>query len=318
MYQIIKQIIITTVISSFLITACSAEGSQDPFIATSVAQTVAAQNAAAQATNTEIPSTPSTLVTQTPLQSSANITPLAEIPSPTISANSSNSTTLECAKASLISETIIDGTIYKPGEQFTKVWEIKNVSNCVWDTGYKIVFWSGDILGGAYYYDLPRVVGPGDIVPIALVLTTPTADGTYRSEWKLQTPDSIEFGVGNYDAAFYTEIAVSSEDKPTYGVASVTTTITREPPTGCPANTLYTVTATVSTNGPLEFTYFWKQKDGNDSSPKTFEIEAAGEKTFTRQWQFGRANTQGPKWISFKITDPSYPEQVVNFTFECP
>lgn len=316
MYKIIKYIFATTIISSFLLTACSAEGPQDPFIATSVAQTVAAQNAGAQATNTEIPSTPITLVTQTPLQFSATLTPIAGNASPTVPVN--NVTTSECAKASLVSETIIDGTIYKPGEQFTKVWEIKNTSNCVWDTTYKIVFWSGDLLGGAYYYDLPRVVGPGDIVPIALVLTTPTADGTYRSEWKLQTPDSIEFGVGSYDAAFYTEIAVSSADKPTYGIASVITSITREPKTGCPANTLYTVTATVLTTGPLEFTYFWKQKDGNDSSPKTVELEAAGEQTFTRQWQFGRANTQGPKWISFKITSPDYPDQVVNFTFECP
>ncbi len=315
MYKTKIYILLTTIlISSFLITACGAETPQDPFIMTAVAQTITAQNAG-QVTNTETPIAPETLATKTPLQFSPTITPPAGIASPTLPVNV---TTSECAKASLISETIVDGTIYKPGVQFTKVWQIKNTSNCVWDTNYKIVFWSGELLGGAYYYNLPQVTGPGQTLPIALVLIAPATDGTYRSEWKLQTPDSIEFGVGSYDASFYTEIAVSSADKPKYGVASVATSITREPKTGCPANSLFTVYATVSTNGPVDFTYYWDQSDGNNSSPKTVAMESASTKTFTREWKFGRANTQGPKWISFVITDPAYPEQRVNFAFECP
>lgn len=300
-------------ISSFLVTACGAKTPQDPFIMTAVAQTVAAQNAGQLNTGTS--PAPETLATQTPLQFPPTLTPIAAISSPTLPANV---TTSECAKASLISETIIDGTIYKPGEQFTKVWQIKNMSNCVWDTNYKIIFWSGDLLGGAYYYNLPQVTGPGQTAPIALVLIAPATDGAYRSEWKLQTPDGINFGVGSYDASFYTAITVSSANKPKYGIASVDTSITREPKTSCPANTLFTVSATVSTNGPVEFTYYWDQSDGNKSSPKTFTLDAASTKTFTREWQFGRANTQGPKWISFVITDPAYPEQRVNFSFKCP
>jgi Ig-like domain from next to BRCA1 gene len=315
MYKPTKYTLLTTIlIASFLITACGPETAQDPFIATAVALTVAAQNAE-QVTNTETPAVPEALATQTPLQFPPTLTPSAEVASPTLPANV---TTSECAKASLISETIIDGTIYKPGEQFTKVWQIKNLSNCVWDTNYKIIFWSGDILGGAYYYNLPQVTGPGQTVPIALVLTTPATDGTYRSEWKLQTPDNIGFGVGIYDAPFYTVIAVSSADKPKYGIASIATSITREPKTGCPANTLFTVYAEVSTNGPLEFTYNWDQSDGNNSSSKTVTVEAATTKRFSREWQFGRANTQGPKWISFVITDPAYPTQQVKFAFTCP
>ena len=49
----------------------------------------------------------------------------------------------------MISETIPDGTIYAPGQKFTKTWEIKNTSNCSWNTSYKIVFWDGNTLGGA-------------------------------------------------------------------------------------------------------------------------------------------------------------------------
>lgn len=316
MSKIKKHILINTIaIASILITACSAESTQDPFISTAVAQTVAAQNAEAQVTATNTSASPATSVAQTPFQLAPTLTPLAPIASPIFPNTTSQA---ECAKASLVSETIIDGTIFKPGEQFTKTWEITNTSNCVWDTNYKIVFWNGDILGGGYVYNLPQITGPGQTIPISLVLTSPTVDGTYRSEWKLQTPDKFTFGLGAYDASFYTEIEVSSAAKPKYGVASVTTSITRDPQTGCPANTLYTVNAKVATTGPLEFTYYWAQKDGNDSSPKTFTIDSASTKTFTREWMFGRTNTQGPKWITFVITSPVYQEYRVDFAFECP
>lgn len=314
MFKTIKQMFLTTLVTaSFLMTACRAEGTQDALISTAVAQTVAAQNAASQTTDT--PVTPAIQVTQTPAQSSLTLTAPATLTAPTLPFTTSKS---ECAKASLVSETIIDGTIFKPGVQFTKTWEITNTSSCVWDTNYKIVFWNGDILGGGYVYNLPQITGPGQTIPISLVLTTPTADGTYRSEWKLQTPDKITFGLGAYNSSFYTEIEVSSAAKPKYGVASVTTSITREPQTGCPANTLFTVDAKVATTGPLEFTYYWAQKDGNDSSPKTFTVDSASTKTFTREWMFGRANTQGPKWITFVITSPVYQEYRVDFAFECP
>lgn len=134
----------------------------------------------------------------------------------------------------------------------------------------------------------------------------------------LQTPDNYMFGVGAYNAPFYTKIVVSSAEKPAYSVTTIVTSVTREPLTGCPANTLITVYATVSTNGPLEFAYNWDQSDGNNSRPKKFVVDSATTKTFTREWKFGRTNTQGPKWISFVITSPNSLEQRQDFVFECP
>lgn len=304
-----------SIITTLLITSCGAgtptEDTQ-AVIQTSVAQTVAAQNTL-EIPSTETPSA-AAIPTKTPFQ---QITPLASLlsPSPTSPAVSSFS---KCASASLKSETIIDGTIYKPGEQFTKTWEITNTSACAWDTSYKIIFWDGDLLGGGYVYNLPQAVGPGQTAPISLILIAPATDGTYKSEWKLQTPDNINFGVGYLNSAFYTEIAVSSAEKPKYGIASVTTTYTRDPKYGCPANTLVTVTATVATTGPLEFTYYWDQKDGNVSNSKSFMMTSATTKTFVREWKFGRANTQGPKWITFVITEPIHERYQVDFEFVCP
>lgn len=304
-----------TVITSLLLASCGAgTPTQDSqaIIQTSVAQTVAAQ-AALEVPNTETPSA-AAIPTKTPFQ---QLTPLAPLlsPSPTAPAISSNS---QCASASLKSENIVDGTVYKPGTQFTKTWEITNTSTCVWDTSYKIIFWDGDLLGGGYIYNLPQVVGPGQTLPISLVLIAPATDGTYKSEWKLQTPDNINFGVGYLNAAFWTEIAVSSAEKPKYGIASVTTTYTRDPQYGCPANTLVTVTATVATTGPLEFTYRWEQSDDNNSAEYSFFMKSATTKTFTRTWQFGRANTQGPKSITFMLTEPIRERYKVDFEFVCP
>ncbi len=296
-----------------LATACGPDTStQEAVIQTSVAQTVAAQTTV-EVANTATPSAP-VIPTQTPFQLP---TPLVLLTSTVLPPNTSKA---ECAKASLVSETIVDGTIFKPGTQFTKTWEITNTSNCVWDTSYKIVYWSGDIMGGGYVYNLPQAVGPGQTVPISLVLIAPTADGTYRSEWKLQTPDNINYGVGAYQAAFYTEIVVSSSIKQQYAVTKMELNVTREPLTGCPANTTYTAYATFTTNGPLEFVYHWLQSDGNDSNPQTIVLKAAGTKTVSRVWKLGRAASQNDnRWFAIVLTEPDYREYPsVGFGFHCP
>ena len=313
MFKNIKYILFTSiVISSLLLTACGAESTQDAVIQTAVAQTVAAQNAA-QIPNTEIPSAPTVPLTQTPVQFSPTLTALPA----TATQPSLNPTDFDCGKASLTSETVVDGTIFKPGVQFTKTWQITNTSPCTWDSNYKIVFFSGDMLGGAYYYNLPRAVGPGQTLPVELVLIAPATDGEYTSEWKLKTPGDYTFGVGAYNASFYTKIVVSSLEKPVYAVTSVITSYNRDPSTGCPANTLVTVSATVTTNGPVTFTYYWDQSDGNRSNEKTATIASAKTETYIREWKFGRANTQGPKWIAFVVTSPNQLEQRQNFVFEC-
>ena len=295
-----KKYIISTTLT-FILLACTAQNPGDAAIATAVAQTVAAQNSAEAHTETPAPS-PTAFVTQTPLKFSPTLTALAPLlPSPTLPGNTPRS---ECAKASLISETIPDGTIYRPGEQFTKTWEIKNVSNCTWDTSYKIIFWNGDVLGGGFVYNLPQITPPGVVVPISLVLVAPTEEATFTSEWMLQAPDGTQFGVGQYNAPFFAQIAVSDDKHPGYTITKVEYQIIRDPATGCPANVRWTVVATVTTNGPFEFSYYWTQKDGNDSSPKVTEIEAAGSKTFERLWIIGLANTPGEKWIQFHVSDP--------------
>lgn len=312
----IKKLISLAFVVSLLLVSCGGGEDTQAIIQTSVAETVAAQASTAEPA-TETPS--ATLVsTQTPFALPTLPTPF---PSPTTAANAGGKA--QCASASLSDETVVDGKIFKPGEQFIKTWYITNTSACVWDTTYKIVFWSGDILGGGYVYNLPRVTGPGQTVPIELVLTTPETPGTYRSEWKLQTPDGIPFGVGVYQAAFYTEIqVVSSSVTPTYDIVSATLQITREPVSGCqPANITFRANIVIVTNGPLKFKYRIYQQDGNNDYVKTVTMKEASEFTDSEHvWKLGRAASQNSnRWMKLVIVDPFYREYPpVGFTFECP
>jgi hypothetical protein len=318
MFKSIKYtLFVTIVMMSLLITACGAESTAESAqelnrIETAVAETVAAQNAA-QSANTATSAAP--VFTQTPLMFSPTLTPLAPIASPTLPANTAKS---QCASASLVSETIPDGTIFDPGKTFTKTWEIKNTSTCTWDTNYKIVFWNGDVLGGAYYYNLPQVVAPGQTLPISLILTAPIAEGTYTSEWMLQTPDSIEFGVGQYNASFYAEIEVSASATPNYTVTAVDYNMVRDPATGCPANENYILYATLTTNGPVEVKYFWAQSDGNNSSTQKITIESATTTTISRNWKLHIATNTGTRWMALVIVSPVYKEYPhAEFTKTC-
>ena len=304
---------------ALLVTACGGNADNEAIIQTSVAETVAAQ-ASTEPPFTDTPAA-TLLPSQTPFAS-----PTLGTPIPLVSPTTGPSTgKVECAKASLEDETVVDGKIFKPGEQFVKTWYITNASTCVWDTTYKIVFWSGDILGGGYVYQLPQVTGPGKTIPVSLVLTAPTPPGKYRSEWKLQTPDNINFGVGVYQAAFYTEIEVADLTTTTaiaYGIVDASLVITREPKYGCqPANMVYTANVTITTNGPFEFRYQILQQDGNNGYKQYVDMKEAGVHTDSEHvWKLGRAASQNSnRWMQLVITHPYYKEYPrVPFEFYCP
>lgn len=313
MFQRKKYLLLSLTIL-LIITACGTNAGNEPAIQTAVAQTIIAQNTSQPA----ITNTPAaTLIpTQTPYQLSTSLPTLPATVAPNTGSKA------ECAHASLQDENIVDGTIFKPGEQFTKTWYITNTSNCVWDTSYKIVFWDGNILGGGYVYNLPQVTGPGQTIPISLVLTAPTTDGIYRSEWKLQTPDGLNFGVGYLNSAFYTVIDVSSAETPNYTVTSVNMVIDREPDYGCqPANINYWAIVTITTNGPIEFKFRILHSDGGHQSIQTMKFTEAGKVVYNEhKWMVGRANSQNDnRWMQFVILEPFYKEyEKVGFDFFCP
>lgn len=299
---------------SLMLGACG-PGSESA-IATSVALTVQAQNALA--TSTPKPSsTPASNITVVPTLTNI-FTPI-----PPTSLPGAN-TGVGCAKASLVSETIPDGTIMKPETSFFKSWTIKNESTCTWDTNYKVVFWDGNTLGGAYIYNLPLVTGPGQNIEISIQLYTPKEEGVYKGEWKLQTPDGITFGVGQYNEAFYADIVVNAtaEDED-YKITSVSYRIVREPEAGCATNVFYYIYATITTNGPIDVRLRWVHSDDYTSSKKRFTYTEAGTYELPVEkgwggWSFHLGDSAGDKWMQLIQTEPLVIEfDKVYFSYLC-
>jgi hypothetical protein len=294
-------------------TACGTPKPDDNTVATAVVLTVQArdtqqaQNLPPSLAFTEIPLTPVATAT-------GGAVPTSQ-PKPTFPPASG--TDLDCAKASLVEETIPDGTIMTPGQQFTKTWRIKNESTCVWNTSYKIVFWDGELMGGGYVYNFPQQALPGDTVDVPLVLTAPTTEGSYKSYWKLQTPGGSSFGVG-YDTPFWVDVIVSSSTDFDYGVTSVTYSVNRNPATGCPANVFYTIYATITVNGPVNVTYNWRKSDGSYENKHTLKFTAAGSETVAMEWSIHIGSATNERWAQIFTTAPVQQDYgKATFLYDC-
>lgn len=284
---------------TLLISACGPSQSEtEATIATSVALTVQAQKPADTATPA-ITSTPLILTPAT--QATAGIVTSTPQARPTFPSNSGGDTA--CMKASFVDETMPDGTIVKPGQQFTKTWKIRNDSSCTWDTSYKIVFWDGELMGGGYVYNFPQQALPGDIVSVSLVLTAPLVDGSYKSSWKLQTPAGSTFGVG-FDSPIWADIVVSSDTNLDYSITNVTYAVDRDPLAGCPANVFYTITATVSANGPLTATFNWRKSDGTTENKQTLKFTEAGSQTLDMEWSLHLGAATNERWVQLFMVSP--------------
>lgn len=290
--------------------ACGSSTEQnESVIATYVAQTVEAGNQAAP-TSTPEPPLPTLPATLTP----------AVVNTPTEAATlSSAPSDPNCSHATLVSEYPPDQAVFKPDTEFTKTWTIRNDGTCTWDTTYRLIFWSGDPMGAATYYNLPEVVPPGDDVSISVLLKAPSAEGFYTSYWRIQTPWNAVFGVGQYSQAFFAAIQVDKRPPQEAGIISVTYEIVRDPPTGCPTNVDYIVYATITTNAEYDFNYFWQQKDGNESAVKNMVFEEAGSKTISRKWTVGKGNSPNDRWMQIIEVWPEYIEfDKAVFSNPCP
>jgi len=209
-----------------------------------------------------------------------------------------------CIGATLVAETPPDGVILKPGEYFWKTWTFMNSGTCAWDSSYDLVYRSGDLMGGLVSYPLPEEVLPGEQKDISIYLKAPDTEGTFTGYWQFQTPWDANFGAGPYSEPFYVEVVVSSKEKPKFGITSITYEVVRDPAIGCPTNVLYTVYATITTNGPHDFEYIWNQSDENESGVKYLDFAEAGSQTISREWMVGKGDSPNPRWMRIVVMTP--------------
>ena len=107
-----------------------------------------------------------------------------------------------CETMDFLSETVPDGTVINPGEVFSKSWTFRNIGTCTWDTNYRMVYVSGDPMGGAHEIPFPGYTAPDDLMTITLPLTAPQDEGEHRGDWQIQN----DLGAKLYDV--WVEITV--------------------------------------------------------------------------------------------------------------
>jgi hypothetical protein len=292
------------ILVGLLVSACGPAAQTT--IATAVAQTVQAQNTqSAQFTPTARPTltrTPALLASLPPVNTKAPPTAPPAVGS-----------IKPCYRASFVSDVSIpDGTIVSPGASFWKTWRVTNDGSCSWTSGYKFVFYDGDIMGGAYVYNFPTVAAPGQTVDIPIQLYAPTDTGTYTGKWMIEAPDKTIFGVGQYSVPLTVNVVVGSgtpvnaKTATVFDVTNVVYHIERRCTT---ANTFWHITADMTSNGPVAVTFNWAQSDGNGNRNKKVTFTEATTITVDDgEWSQRLTSADHAYYIQIITTSPSYHE----------
>lgn len=126
-------------------------------------------------------------------------------------------TNVPCDRAGFVSDvTVPDGTIFSTDESFTKIWRLKNLGTCTWDSNYVLLFKDGDSMEGPASQQLTTgSVAPGQTVDISVDLVAPGTDGTYKGFWWIRAESGVVFGIGvSGQSPFFIEIEVG-EPPPT-------------------------------------------------------------------------------------------------------
>ena len=234
----LRQAALVLAIAASLITACSGGAAAEPTVDVGAINTAAVETAMGQLsaqftqtamvaptlttlpTNTAIPlptfalpvaatgspvaassalptvsfnSTPVTPQAQTTALPGFTALPTAGSTGPTASLGDS------CNNSSFVSDvTVADGTVLPPGQNFDKVWEIKNTGSCTWDDGYVLAYIGGSSPNlDPYNFEFKNsddfVIG-GATANLGLTLTTPCTPGEYEGTWRMRDDKGYYFG----------------------------------------------------------------------------------------------------------------------------
>jgi uncharacterized protein YkwD len=103
--------------------------------------------------------------------------------------------------------TILDGTLVKPGEKFTKTWEFINNGSCPW-YGYTLKFAAGDQMNAPLSAPIPDTLLKKS-VQVSVDLTAPTTNGSYTGYFTLNNPEGKDVPIG-IEKTFWVKITVGS------------------------------------------------------------------------------------------------------------
>lgn len=223
-----------------------------------------------------------------------------------------------------------DGTVFAPGEEFEKTWQLQNTGTTTWTTDYAIRFHAGERMGAPFEVVMPQQVPPGGTVNISVPMVAPQEPGEYRGDWLLRDAQGRTFGVGNNET-FWVIIVVEREEETEEEETGqeeedvvIETTLSVDPVTytgACPAT--LTVNFSISTEGADRYTY--ELQAGATQAgfqfflpdPTEVTLASSGPNTKSVAYTLTMQNSvEG--WLQLVVTDPGeHLSQKVNFTVNC-
>lgn len=191
--------------------------------------TAAAQTVVAQATRSAQQTAAAPLTQVVTLPTATAVPPTATLAAPTNTPPSQPTarpatatpvppTPMPCNWAQFVKDVSIpDGSLFTPGAGFTKIWRIRNIGSCTWNSSYDLVFVNGTAMTSDKIQALPGNVRPGETIDLAIDLSAPGKDGSYRGYWMLSNPDGYYFGIGKQaEDAFWVDIQVAAQPNSDY------------------------------------------------------------------------------------------------------
>jgi hypothetical protein len=231
--------IVSILVSLLLLAACGPSAtpvapSADPnLIRTEAAATVLARvtrdlaltpSATLIPTQTSTPAPEDTPTATLPAASAVTATSVTGAPVAGATGTPATPTAVLTNLAEWVSQTIPDGTTFRPGESFTMTWRVENVGQATWTEGYWLRYFSGDSFGAPREFSLGEEVKPGEFIDLTLQMTAPTRPGEYRSDWVLATEARSNFKEG-----IFLKIVVSIPTTPTRTATAAAVTPTASP-----------------------------------------------------------------------------------------
>jgi len=199
-----------------------------------------------------------------------------------------------CYASKFVSETVPDGTNYDPNEEFEKSWTLRNVGDCNWEEGTKLVFEDGDNMDGNTVYT-SHVVEPNETYTFTLDLKAPATNGGYTGVWRLKSVDGDKMG-------WYSVVITVGPPPAAFAVTSVTFYMPHTSiDTGCPND--INVKAEITSSAAGTVTYKWEDSTGGSSSKKSVAFTEAGKKIVEYDVTVGAT---GDYWAKLYIDAPNH------------
>jgi hypothetical protein len=294
-----KKLIFSSFVLVFLfisLSACSLFN-QNPTDILGVDQTVIAQTV--MALQTQLAVQPALIVTQAATatqQLTTTVTPTSGLPVPTVVFVATEGIMYKAGN--VVEVTYLDNATVTAGSNFVKTWRLENTGSQTWGADFKLVFDSGDAMGGPASQSLGKVVAPGQTIDISVSLIAPVTPKTYRGNWMLATGSGTKFGIGvNADKPFWVQVVVVTN----FAVTAATVNGPVSYSGVCPGVIPLTATITATAAGTVTYHYVV-----NGTDTQTFSATFTEAGTITTAATSYPVTITGPLNIQVYIDDPNH------------